>query len=72
LLKVGTLPPQVAGSDHRPLCADWITACTLSDEKSGMFSGSTTGGGGGGTGVPDTVTVVDALALPPEPEQVRE
>jgi hypothetical protein len=37
-----------------------------------MFSGSTTGGGGGGGGVPDTVTVVEALALPPEPVQVRE
>jgi hypothetical protein len=34
-----------------------------------MFSRSTTGGGGG---VPETVTVVDALALPPDPVQVRE
>jgi hypothetical protein len=29
-------------------------------------------GTGGGGGVPDTVTVADALALPPEPVQIRE
>ena len=49
-----------------------MIACTLSDEKSGMFSGSTTGGGGGGGGGPDTVTVGEALALPPDPVQVSE
>jgi hypothetical protein len=37
-----------------------------------MFSGSTTGGGGTGGEEPDTVTVVDALALPPDPVQLRE
>jgi hypothetical protein len=35
------------------------------------FAASDTVGTGGG-GMPDTVTVVDALALPPEPVQVRE
>jgi hypothetical protein len=34
-----------------------------------MFSGNVPGGGGG---VPDTVTVVEALALPPDPVQLRE
>jgi len=36
------------------------------------FADSDTVGTGGGGGVPDTVTVADALALPPEPVQVRE
>jgi len=36
------------------------------------FAASDTVGTGGGGGVPDTVTVADALALPPEPVQVRE
>jgi len=37
----------------------------------GLAVSETVGRGGGG-GAPDTVTVVDALALPPEPVQVRE
>jgi len=36
------------------------------------FAASDTVGTGGGGGVPDTVTVADALALPPEPAQLRE
>ena len=36
------------------------------------FAHSDTVGSGGGGGAPDTMTVVDALALPPEPVQVRE
>lgn len=36
------------------------------------FAASETVGTGGGGGVPDTVTVADALALPPEPVQARE
>jgi hypothetical protein len=36
------------------------------------FAHSDTAGSGGGGGAPDTVTVVDALVLPPEPVQVRE
>ena len=36
------------------------------------FAASDTVGAGGGGGVPDTVTVADALALPPEPVQLRE
>jgi hypothetical protein len=36
------------------------------------FAASDTVGTGGGGGVPDTVTVADALALPPEPVQARE
>ena len=36
------------------------------------FAESVTVGTGGGGGVPDTVTVADALELPPVPVQVRE
>jgi len=36
------------------------------------FAASDTVGTGGGGGVPDTVTVATALALPPEPVQLRE
>ena len=36
------------------------------------FAASDTVGAGGGGGVPDTVTVADALTLPPRPEQVME
>ena len=36
------------------------------------FAVSDTVGTGGGGGMPDTLTVVDLLALPPEPVQVRE
>ncbi len=36
------------------------------------FAASDTVGTGGGGGMPDTMTVVEALALPPEPVQVRE
>ena len=36
------------------------------------FAASDTVGTGGGGGVPDTVTIAEALALPPEPVQVRE
>jgi hypothetical protein len=36
------------------------------------FAESDTVGTGGGGGVPDTVTVAEALTLPPEPVQVRE
>ena len=36
------------------------------------FAASDTVGTGGGGGVPDTVTVADALALPFEPVQLRE
>jgi hypothetical protein len=36
------------------------------------FAASDTVGTGGGGGVPCTVTVADALALPVDPEQVRE
>ena len=36
------------------------------------FAASDTVGTGGGGGMPDTITVVEALALPPEPVQVRE
>lgn len=36
----------------------------------GLAASDTVGTGGGG-GVPDTVTVADALALPPEPLQAR-
>jgi hypothetical protein len=36
------------------------------------FAHSDTVGNGGGGGAPDTVTVVDALVLPPEPVHVRE
>ena len=36
------------------------------------FAESDTVGTGGGGGVPDTVTLADALALPPAPVQVRE
>jgi hypothetical protein len=36
------------------------------------FAASDTVGTGGGGGMPDTMTVVEVLALPPEPVQVRE
>jgi hypothetical protein len=36
------------------------------------FAASNTVGSDGGGGVPDTATVADALALPPEPVQIRE
>ena len=36
------------------------------------FAAINTVGTGGGGGVPDTITVAEALALPPEPEQVTE
>jgi hypothetical protein len=36
------------------------------------FATSDTVGSGGGGGEPDTVTVADALAIPPEPVQARE
>jgi hypothetical protein len=36
------------------------------------FAASDTVGTGGGGGVPATVTAADALALPTDPEQVRE
>ena len=36
------------------------------------FAASDTVGTGGGGGIPDTVTVTEVLALPPEPVQVRE
>ena len=36
------------------------------------FAASDAVGTGGGGGVPDTVTVTDELALPPEPVQERE
>lgn len=37
----------------------------------GLATSDTVGTGGGG-GMPDTMTVVEVLALPPEPVQVRE
>jgi hypothetical protein len=36
------------------------------------FAVSNTVGTGGGGGEPDTVTIAEAVALPPEPVQVRE
>jgi hypothetical protein len=36
------------------------------------FAASDTVGTGGGGGVPDTVTIAEEVALPPEPVQVRE
>jgi hypothetical protein len=36
------------------------------------FAESDTVGTGGGGGMPETLTAVEALALPPEPVQVRE
>jgi hypothetical protein len=36
------------------------------------FAASETVGTGGGGGMPDTMTVTEVLALPPEPVQVRE
>lgn len=37
----------------------------------GLAVSDTVGSGGGG-GMPDTLTVAEVLALPPEPVQVRE
>jgi len=36
------------------------------------FALSVTVGDGGGGGMPDTLTITEVLALPPEPVQVRE
>ena len=36
------------------------------------FAASDTAGTGGGGGMPDTITVVEVLALPPGPVQLRE
>jgi hypothetical protein len=36
------------------------------------FAANDTVGTGGGGGMPDTMTVVEALALPPDPVQVSE
>lgn len=58
-------PDQVEELDQLPLCTDCTDGREVSVEKSGMLSGST-------PEVPDTVTVVEALELPPEPLQVSE
>ena len=54
------LPDDQVSVDDPPLATDVGSAA------------SDTVGTGGGGGMPDTMTVVEALALPPEPVQVRE
>jgi hypothetical protein len=72
--------PKVAlGPDHAPEAAQELASVddqvSVEDpplETEVGFAASDTVGTGGGGGVPDTVTVADALAVPPSPVQARE
>lgn len=65
--------------DHAP---DAVQEAALVDDQVSVedaplatevgFAVSETVGTGGGGGMPDTMTVTEVLALPPEPVQVRE
>jgi hypothetical protein len=76
---VDWLPEIALLPDHAPEAAQEVT---LVDDQVSVedpplatdvgFAASDTVGTGGGGGMPDTMTVTEALALPPEPVQVRE
>jgi hypothetical protein len=75
---VDWLPEVALLPDHAPEAAQEVALVDdqVSVEDAPLaidvgFAASDTVGSGGG-GMPDTVTVVDALALPPEPVQVSE
>jgi hypothetical protein len=76
---LGWLPEVALFPDHAPEAEQEIAS--VDDQVSveepplatdGGFAARDTVGTGGGGGAPDTVTVAEALALPPEPLQVRE
>jgi hypothetical protein len=73
------LPEVVLLPDHEPeaeqelaLVDDQVSVEDPPPTTDVGFATSDTVGTGGGGGVPDTMTVVEVLALPPEPVQVRE
>lgn len=76
---LGSLPEVSLLPDHAPEAVQEVAS--LEDQvrvedpplatEVGLAVRDTVGTGGGG-GVPDTMTVTDLLALPPEPLQVRE
>ena len=76
---VGSLPE--AALEARPQAPEEVQDVAFADDQLSVeeppfaidvgFAVSDTVGIGGGGGVGDTVTVVEALALPPEPVQVR-
>ena len=78
---VGWLP-EVALVPVHPLAPEAVQEVALVEDQVSVevapfatkvgFAASDTVGTGDGGGVPGTVTVADALALPPEPVQVRE
>jgi len=76
---VDWLPEVALLPDHAPEAVQEVAlvADQLSVEDPPLatdvgFAASDTAGTGGGGGMPDTITVVEVLALPPGPVQLRE
>jgi hypothetical protein len=76
---VDWLPEVALLPDHAPeatqevaLLDDQVSVEDAPLATAAGFAASDTVGTGGGGGMPDTLTVADALALPSEPVQVRE
>jgi len=73
LPEIALLPDQAPEASHEVASVDdqvSVEDAPLATEVG--FAARLTVGSGGGGGVPATVTVAEALALPPEPVQVRE